>query len=149
MDAMKDYFIEEATTFTPEIPEALMRLTKQLNSNYQPLSDEDITAIVDAPHTRLFFARLTTDRKIVGMVTLVTFRSPYKMKGSIEDVVVDSEYRKKGIGQELMNYVVDVARTAGVKSLSFTSKPTRVDANRLYERLGFEKRDTNVYRITL
>lgn len=145
----KDFIIEEATVFTPEITGSVIHLIKQLDESAHPLTHEEMQEIVDAPHTRLFFAKGSSDNKIVGMATLVTYRIPYKRAGTIEDVVVDSEYRRRGIGESLMNYVVQKARNEGITSLSFTSRPGREEANRLYARLGFEKRDTNVYRIDL
>ena len=83
------------------------------------------------------------------MITLVTFRTPYKMKGTLEDLVVAEEARGQGLGEKLLTAAITKAKDKGVKSLTLTSHPTRVSANKLYQRLNFEKRDTNVYRINL
>ena len=144
-----DFIIEEATAFTPEIGDAVIHLSSELDTVASGLKHEDIVRIIEAPHTRLFLAMTPQEKKIVGMITLVTYRIPNKMKGIIEDVVVDSEFRKKGIGGELVTHALKKAKEAGVTSLDFTSHPSRVDANRLYQKLGFQKRDTNVYRINL
>jgi ribosomal protein S18 acetylase RimI-like enzyme len=53
------------------------------------------------------------------------------------------------VGELLNRAALDEARSRGAKDVSLTSRPSREAANRLYQRIGFERRDTNVYRFTL
>nr|MDQ3352391.1 GNAT family N-acetyltransferase [Actinomycetota bacterium] len=95
----------------------------------------------------IFVARL--DGRIVGSLTFVTFRIPTGMKAWIEDVVVDESVRGRGVGELLNRAALDEARRRSIDSVSLTSRPSRDAANRLYQRIGFEPRETNVYRYRL
>jgi ribosomal protein S18 acetylase RimI-like enzyme len=89
------------------------------------------------------------DGRIVGSMTLALFRIPTGMRAWIEDVVVDESVRGRGVGAALNHHALDVARDAGARTVDLTSRPSREAANRLYQRLGFVQRETNVYRLTL
>jgi ribosomal protein S18 acetylase RimI-like enzyme len=95
----------------------------------------------------LFAARV--DSKIVGLLTLVVFRIPTAVRAWIEDVVVDELARGKGVGEALNRAALDEARRRGAKTVDLTSRPSRAAANRLYQRIGFVARETNVYRYDL
>jgi ribosomal protein S18 acetylase RimI-like enzyme len=95
----------------------------------------------------LFVAR--EHGEIVGSLSLVLFRIPTGLRAWIEDVVVDESARGKGVGEALSRAAIDHALKAGAKTVDLTSRPSREAANRLYERLGFKKRETNVYRYEL
>jgi ribosomal protein S18 acetylase RimI-like enzyme len=140
---------KEAETFSPEVANAVKRLVVQLDDNYQPLSDEDIKTIIHSPVTHLILATDVKTQEIVGMITVIIYRIPYKVKGWLEDVVVDEAHRKKGIGKSLLLAGIALAKEKNVKTLDLTSRPSRESANNLYLLLGFEKRDTNVYRMNL
>ena len=86
---------------------------------------------------------------ILGSMTLVVFRIPTGVRAWIEDVVVDTEARGMGIGQALNEYAINLAEQAGAKTIDLTSRPSRESANRLYKRLGFVARETNVYRYSI
>ena len=101
--------------------------------------------IVGSEATHLLVAR-SADRTIVGSLTLVLFRIPTGLRAWIEDVVVDGDARGQGVGEALNRYALDVAAERGARSVDLTSRPSREAANRLYQRLGFEPRETNVYR---
>lgn len=141
--------IEQVKTFSLELTEVLNKLLKQLDSSTTPLTKDDVKSMIDSPANRLFVAQKIDDKEIVGMLTLIIYRIPVWKKGWIEDLVVDKPYRNKGIATKLIRQAVEIAKSEGVLSLNFTSSPTRMEANRLYERLGFKKRNTNVYRILL
>ena len=83
------------------------------------------------------------------MLTLVIYSVPARKKSRIEDVVVDEKYRGRGIATKLVNYAIEKAKNNGVISLDLTSRPERENASKLYLKLGFKKRNTNVYRIKL
>ena len=148
-----DAFVEEATEASPEVVDALARLVPQLSSSSPPPSVSEVAEIVASPSTVLFLARLAGEgadegvgSHIVGALTLVLFRIPTGVRAWIEDVVVDSSARGQGVGEALNLAALDRAYDAGARSVDLTSRPSREAANRLYRRLGFELRDTNVYR---
>lgn len=138
--------IREVTEYLPEIEEAVKRLVAQLDTEFQPLTTEDLRMMIASDSTHLYLSY--SGDTITGMVTLITYRIPYKMKAWIEDIVVDTKYRRQGIGEALMHHMMHEAKKYKVKSLNLTSNPAREGANKLYLRLGFEKRETNVYRLT-
>lgn len=110
----------------------------------------EIIERVVASHDTHLYAALDNDSHIVGCATLCVFDSPTGRKASVEDVVVLSSYRGQGLGKRLMEHLIDYAReNLGDIDLHLTSHPTRVAANALYQSLGFEKRDTNFYRMQL
>jgi ribosomal protein S18 acetylase RimI-like enzyme len=103
--------------------------------------------MVDSEDTVLYVARV--DGRILGSLTLALYRIPTGTKAWIEDVVVDAEARGHGVGELLNRAALDEASARGAKHVSLTSRPSREAANRLYRRIGFEPRETNVYRYTL
>jgi ribosomal protein S18 acetylase RimI-like enzyme len=143
----EDVIVEEVVVADPELQGALERLVPQLSSAPAPTAYE-LDDIVASPATRLLVARSRRDG-IVGSLTLVMFRVPTGLRAWIEDVVVDGATRGAGVGQALVEHAISIARHAGARSVDLTSRPSRVDANRLYERAGFQRRDTNVWRYEL
>lgn len=141
--------IEQIKNFSKEITQDLNDLLRQLNPKAKKLRDEDVKEIIGSSSNYFFAARELADNKIVGMITLIIYRIPVWKKGWIEDLVVDKEYRNKGIATKLLDHCIETAKAQGVSSLNFTSNPQREAANKLYQSLGFEKRDTNVYKILL
>ena len=99
------------------------------------------------PGTTVFLARV--GGAVVGTLTLVVFRIPTGLRAWIEDVVVDDAARGHGAGEALSRAALDKAGAQGAKSVDLTSRPAREAANRLYQRLGFELRETNSYRYEL
>lgn len=144
-----EFTIEQVKIFSLELTAAINKLLKQLNSAATLLTKADIEYMISSPANRLFVARRSDNKEIVGMLTLIVYRIPVWKKGWIEDVVVDKAYRNKGIATKLFQHGIESAKADSVLSLNFTSSPEREDANKLYRRLGFEKRNTNVYRIKL
>jgi ribosomal protein S18 acetylase RimI-like enzyme len=142
--------IVEATEVTNELVEAFQRLIPQLSSSNPPPSGAELQAIVSSEASILLLAvdRDAGDR-IVGSLTLAWFRIPTGVRAWIEDVVVDGDARGQGVGEQLNRHALDVARSLGASTVDLTSRPSREAANRLYQRIGFEARDTNVYRYAL
>ena len=139
--------IEIATEATEELVEAFTRLIPQLSTSSPPPTLDELRLVIADPNNVVFVARL--DGRIVGSLTLVTFRIPTGPKSWIEDVVVDDAARGHGVGEMLNRAALDEARRRGMKAISLTSRPSREAANRLYRRIGFEQRETNYYRIDL
>jgi ribosomal protein S18 acetylase RimI-like enzyme len=138
--------ISVVESVSDELVAMLSALLPQLSSASPPDADE-LRAIVDSPATSLLVAR--DGDAVVGTLTLAVFRIPTGVRAWIEDVVVDEAARGRGIGEALTLHAVELARAAGARSVELTSRPTREAANRLYRRLGFEQRETNVLRLTL
>ncbi len=141
-------FIEIVAEVTDELVEAMERLIPQLSSSSPPPGVDELVDIVGAPATDLFVAT-DDDGTILGTATLVTFRIPTGRRAWIEDVVVDEAASGRGIGGALTRAMIDRAEELGCTTVDLTSRPTREAANRLYQREGFEVRDTNVYRYRL
>jgi ribosomal protein S18 acetylase RimI-like enzyme len=136
-----------ADAITPEIVAAFERLIPQLSSSNPAPTEAELRQIVDSDSTLLLLAE--EEGVIVGSLTLALFRIPTGLRAWIEDVVVDSAARGKGVGETLNRFALEEARRRGATTVDLTSRPTREAANRLYQRLGFVKRDTNVYRYDL
>ena len=139
--------IEIVTEVGDELVDAFDRLIPQLSSSAPPPGRDGLQAIVGNPNCCLFVARVGGE--IVGSLTLAMYPLPTGLKAWIDDVVVDSAVRGQGVGEALNHAALDEARQRGAKEVDLTSRPKREAANRLYQRLGFVPRDTNVYRITL
>ena len=139
--------IEIAASVDSELIEAFQRLTPQLSSSNSGPTEDQLEAIVSSCASKLLVARF--ENRIVGSLTLVTFPIPTGIRAWIEDVVVDSDARGKGVGEALNVFALAEAKRLGAITVDLTSRPSREAANRLYQRLGFKARETNVYRFTL
>jgi ribosomal protein S18 acetylase RimI-like enzyme len=126
---------------------ACHRLIPQLSSSSAPISAKELEEIIESDTTVLFAAR--SGQEIVGLLTLTIFRIPTGVRAWIEDVVVDNQARGQGVGDALNRAALAEAERRGAKTVDLTSRPSREAANRLYQRLGFKQRDTNVYRYDL
>ena len=139
--------VEEVTKPTAEVVAGLTRLLPQLSSTALPLSAEELEDIVASPSTVLFAAR--DGDRVIGTLTLVLFRVPTGVRAWIEDVVVDEAERGRGISSALTRAALDRARREGARTVDLTSRPSREVANQVYQHLGFEQRQTNVWRFDL
>jgi ribosomal protein S18 acetylase RimI-like enzyme len=137
--------VDAATEVTDELVGAFQNLVPQLSSSSPPPSRGELEEMLASPCTTVLLARDEADR-IVGTLTLVVFRIPTAVRAWIEDVVVDDVARGRGAGLELVEAALKMARRAGARTVDLTSRPSRMAANRLYRRLGFETRSTNIYR---
>ena len=136
--------VEIASQATDELLAACHRLIPQLSSSAKPMTNGELSEIVNSESTFMFVARV--DNQIVGLLTLAIFRIPTAVRAWIEDVVVDSSARGHGVGEALNISAIAEAKRRGAKTVDLTSRPSREAANRLYKRIGFVARDTNVYR---
>jgi ribosomal protein S18 acetylase RimI-like enzyme len=141
--------VDEVYVLDDGVVKALERLLPQLSSSAATPSRAEVAEMVDSPATVLLVARRGGDAEVVGSLTLAVFRIPTGRRAWIEDVVVDTAARGQGIGSALVRAAIDRAAQMGCRSVDLTSRPDREDANRLYESLGFTRRQTNVYRYSL
>ena len=131
-----------------ELVAALAALVPQLSSSSPPPGRSELEHLLASEATVLFTAR-GEDGRIVGTLTLILFHIPTGIRAHIEDVVVDEEARGHGAGALLVREALTAAAAAGAKNVDLTSRPSREAANRLYERVGFVRRETNVYRMNM
>ena len=146
--------VELITAATPEIHEAMERLIPQLSRSAAPMSEADVQRFLSQDSVHLFAFRpdeadAQGNRPILGMLSLVAFEIPTGVRAWVEDVVVDEAARGQGAGFALVEAAVEHAKKVGARTVDLTSRPSREAANRLYQRAGFQLRETNVYRVTL
>jgi ribosomal protein S18 acetylase RimI-like enzyme len=138
--------VEVVHKLTDEDVTAINRLLPQLSKSAAPLDAGALTRVANWDGNSLLLARAAGE--IVGMLTLVTFPIPTGLRAWIEDVVVDESARGQGVGAALTEEAIRLARAAGARTIDLTSRPSRQSANRLYERLGFQARETRTYRLS-
>ena len=139
--------IEAATEATQELLDALTALLPQLNPRLEPLSMERLSRVIGDPATTLLLVR--DDGGVVGAAAVLVYATPAFVKARIEDVVVDENSRGKGVGDALVRRCIEVARERGAEIVELQSARWREVANRLYPRLGFQLRESNLYRLEL
>lgn len=142
--------IEIIREVTDELMAAFARLIPQLSASNPAPTRAEVAEMLASPATIFFIARdPECADEIVGALTLALFRIPTGLRAWIEDVIVDAHSRGKGIGEALCLAALAHARDAGATTVDLTSRPSREAANRLYQRIGFDRRETNVYRYNL
>ena len=139
--------IEAATEATQELLDALTSLLPQLNPQLKPLTMKRLSMVIGDPATTLLVVR--DDGRILGAAAVLVYATPAFVKARIEDVVVDEHSRGKGVGEALVRRCLEVARERGAEVVELQSARWREVANRLYPRLGFELRESNLYRLNL
>ena len=141
--------VSVATEVNDELVQAITRLLPRLSRSAPAPTTAELEEIVHSAATTMLLAR-DADGEIVGTLTLATFRIPTAVRAWIEDVIVDTpKVHGQGAGEALTRAALQVATEKGAKTVDLTSRPTRETANNLYQRVGFEARETNVYRINL
>jgi ribosomal protein S18 acetylase RimI-like enzyme len=141
--------ISAVTEVTSEIVEAFARLMPLLSQTAPAPTAAKIEAIVASPATTLLLARDGEGGPIAGTLTLAVFQIPSGVKAWIDDVIVAEETRGRGCGEALTRAALETASAAGARTVDLTSRPSREAANRLYQRMGFARRETSVYRYAL
>lgn len=141
---MKIYKLE---IVTDPVLKAFEMLIPQLSSTCNLPTKKVLEDIVNSSSTELFIAE--ENNKILGTLSLVFNKIPTGDKVWIEDVVVDKAARGKGLGKELIQFAIEYVTNKNINKINLTSSPDRVAANKLYQKLGFIQRETNVYRLTI
>ncbi len=139
--------VEIANRVDNNLVVAFQRLIPQLSKSNPAPTKEQLESIVASDSSCILLAKV--DGMIVGSLTLVTFHIPTGIRAWIEDVVVDADARGKGVGEALNVFAIAEAQRQGALTVDLTSRPSREAANRLYQRIGFKARDTNVYRFQI
>ena len=139
-----DLQVEIANRVDNDLVVAFQQLIPQLSKSNPAPTKEQLESIVASDSSHVLVAKV--DGVIVGSLTLVIFHIPTGIRAWIEDVVVDADARGKGVGEALNLFAIEESRKRGAVTVDLTSRPSREAANRLYQRLGFKARETNVYR---
>ena len=138
--------IGKVSEVTEELQKAVEHLIPQLGAHKIPPTRAELNKLLRSQSSILLAARQSKeDDPIVGILCLTIYRVPTGVRSIIEDVIVDERARRKGIGEALVRYAIQVAREAGAEGVSLTSNPGREAANQLYQSMGFELRKTNPY----
>jgi GNAT superfamily N-acetyltransferase len=141
--------IEVVREATNEIRAALARLLPQLNPTLPVPDMPRLHRLLADPAATLLVAKDGED--IVGTTTVIVYATPFWIKARLDEVVVDANARGKGVGEALVKAALDIGRARGaqVAELQSGRGEARKAAHRLYERLGFKVRDSDVMRVTL
>ena len=143
-------YIGKASEVTGELYEALERLLPQLSPNKPVPGWAELTALVKSESSTLLIARYPDESgEIAGILSLTVYRVPTGIRSIVEDVIVEENLRGRGIGKALLEYAIVLARKSGANGITLTSNPRREAANHLYQSMGFERHQTNVYIYTL
>ena len=142
---MDNLRIELVDSYDSTLVEPIGAMLRQLTGADTPFGEEELRRIVRDMSCRLYVAR--TENKVVGMFSLCTYSSPSMQKVLLEDVVVDKQWRAKGIGRAMVAYAINFSRQLSPCCLMLTSNPQRIEANALYRSMGFEAKQTNVYKM--
>ncbi len=148
LDNSAPFIIRQATEITEELYQACQRLIPQMTHNNPPPTHAQLAVMLSAGSSFLFVAQRQEpgSTAIIGLATLALYRVPTGLRGIIEDVIVDQNARSRGIGEALTRHCLEFAQQAGCPQVMLSSNPGRQAANRLYQRMGFKLRNTNVYR---
>ena len=137
--------IVEIESYSAEYHEAMQRFLDQLTTNPMKLTETMFRQLIESANSHLFF--LMKGEEIAGMLTIGIYFSPTGGKAWIEDVVVDQAFRGQGLSKLLVAHAIEFTRSQGIPSLMLTSNPKRIAANKLYQTMGFGRKETNVYRM--
>jgi ribosomal protein S18 acetylase RimI-like enzyme len=141
---MTNLKIEVANRSSPDLLRAVKSLLPQLMPSGRSMTAAELETVIASPLTTLLVAK--DGDKIIGMISLAVVQMPTGLRSYLEDLVVDSSCRKRGTATALLRAAIDLARNSAACTMDLTSRSSRTEANRLFERLGFERRDTNPYR---
>ncbi|MEK7590431.1 MAG: GNAT family N-acetyltransferase [Patescibacteria group bacterium] len=124
-------------------------LLSQLSENANPLNFDQLAEIIKQKNFYIIAVavRVPATQQIIGMGSIIFVQTLMGLKALIEDIIVDKEHRGQKLGERIVGALIEFARTKNVKYIELTSKPARKVANKLYEKFGFQKRKTNVYRL--
>jgi len=139
-------FIEKVSGLTEEVYTAVSLLIPQLGAHKANPTWDELNALIRSETSILLTARYPDEAgQIAGMLTLTIYRVPTGTRSIVEDVIVDEKMRRQGIADALMRYAIELARKGGADVMTLSSNHTREAANKLYQSMGFQKRDTNSY----
>jgi GNAT superfamily N-acetyltransferase len=140
--------IRKINEYSAKLYKAVLRLLPLLDKDASLPDKEYFKAFLADTNTHFFIVELENG-DIAGMFTLATCKIPTGEKFWIEDLVVDDTQRGKGLGKEMVQFAIEYARSLGAINIRLTSRPERIEANKLYPKMGFVKYETNIYKYTM
>lgn len=147
MDGIPGLTFERVTNANEALLAACQRLVPQLSHTNPPPTFDELVLLLASPTTQLFTAgQVEFGEEIIGLASLILYHVPSGLRGYIEDVIVDERARRRGVGEALTWACLQAAKAAGAPYVGLTSNPNRTAANHLYQKMGFVRRQTNVYR---
>lgn len=138
--------MHELLTYTPSDFTDLASLMQELSDNIV-FTRESLDRMLADPNSHLYVIR--EENRIVACASLCIYHQPFSMDATIESVVVSSKMRGRGLGRKLMEHLLVEAARMKVDCIHLTSNPSRVVANALYQKMGFERKETNCYTMNL
>ena len=124
-----------------DIKEQVSELFRQLSPNKTQL---DLDEILDDKN-QITVAYCEDNNKIIGIALMCTYKVISGNKGWIEDVVVDSASRGKGIGRKLINLLVEVGDKKKLSEILLFTEDHRLAAINLYSKVGFKLKESKIY----
>lgn len=149
MDSIDDISIEVIETSSRTLIETVNALLLQLNPQAKQITQNKLQTLLQSKSSKMLGARDRLSGKIIAILTMHTYQAVFVKKTILEDLVVDEKSRGRGIASRLVMKALEISREEQAQYVELTSNPTRQAANRLYRHLGFEKRETNIYRYRL
>lgn len=134
---------------TSSLAEDFSQLTTELCGKRVTLTISDVQKIVLLNDVIVAIVDNTKRKQLVGMAVLVKMQLPQGMRLLVESVVVLPIFRKRGIAKGILTFTISHAKSYSRGNLSLTCNPSRKDALRLYDALGFVKAKTSIYRLPL
>lgn len=136
--------VKRVSQYSDKLYHSVLKLLPQLDPRSQPPSKNLLKNLLSSESIDFFVAESDL-KEIAGILTLTKYPNITGMKFWIEDVVVDESFRGKGAGEMLTRAALNHARALGASEVKLTSRPSRIAANKLYQKLGFVQYETNVY----
>jgi GNAT superfamily N-acetyltransferase len=141
----KIYHLSKKVDLTEEILQKINDLMEILSPGIKKVDSKRFAELIDNPLFELYLLEL--EGQIAGMASLHFFDSLAKKSVWVEDVVIHPKHQGKGLGKKIMKHVMDKAKKRGARHIDLSSSPHRKAANKLYQKLNFEPRNTNWYRL--
>jgi len=139
--------ITQLKTATQSALDELLALGRELHADNRTMNLSSLEELLADESAIMMVVK--DGERIVGMATLYIIPKIGKKNGLLEDVIISAEYRGQGLGERLVREVLTIAKAQGLASITLTSNPVRVAAHKLYEKVGFVKKDSEVLRISL
>lgn len=137
-----DIRIKTLNNVDDDTTKVICKLVRQLSVSSDLPTKEFLNELISSDNSDLYV--MTYNNEIIGMTVLCRCTMPTGVKYWIEDVTIDSKYRGKHLGKRLVKHILSTLPPHS--NVLLTSRPSRVAANAMYQKLGFFKRETNVYK---
>ena len=133
--------------YSETVLSGINNLLPGLSSSAKSLDEDALKKILDNPAVHVLIAE--ENSACLGTLSLVVFPITTGIRARVEDVVVCESARGKGVGKMLIKHAIELAKSLGAKTIDLTSRPSKTAANNLYKNVGFEARETSVYRLSI